>query len=299
MNEITRRYEAAIASFTDKVRNDPNVIAVLVAGSVYHGTVWEKSDVDMTVVVRDQNLTKNSYGIYEDDILLCVDIVRRSDLKRGMEKNLGGMFGHSIDATTKVVYTTDDSLYEYVEENRRIGAADAEKAVFNQINWLLGLMEKIEKWLVVKNDAEYSRLYVLKAAEVIAGIEISSRLIPPTREAILEAAELNPELMEKFYTRPMSAPMTSREIYELLREMEDYILTHIGAVINVAEELFGDGEIKTGTHIAAYFNSDMHYIHPIMDFLCGRGYLDKISQPMRLTPKGRLAVDEIAFIKRA
>ena len=298
MNEITKRYDAAVKSFADRLRGDPNVIAVLVAGSVYHGTVWEKSDVDATVVVRDQRLERRSYGIYEDNILINVYVCQRSELKRGMERSLGGLMGHSIDATTKVVCTTDDSLYEYIEENRAIGVADAEKAVFTNVNWLLGVMEKIEKWLVVKQDAEYARYYVLKAADIIANIEVCSRLIPPTREAILEAADLNPELMREFYTLPMAAPMTEREIYGVIKKMEDYILTHMDSVLAVTRDFFGDGEIKTGTQTARHFGSDMHYLHPILDFLCDRGYLDKISQPMRLTPKGRMNVEEAAFILR-
>ena len=297
MNEIAKRYDAAVQNLVDKLRSDPNVIAVLVMGSVYHGTVWEKSDVDMTVVVRDQKLERRSFGLYEDNILINAEIVQRSELKRGIEKNIGGLFGHSLDATTKIVYTTDDSLYEYVEENRKIGEADAEKAIFTQINWLLGLMEKIEKWLVVKNDAEYARYYVLKAADVIANIEVLSRFTPPTREAILEAAAVNPGLMETFYSAPMSKKMNEGQIRALLTKMEEYILSHSTPVINVAEEFFGDGEIKTGTQVSRHFNSPMHYLHPILDYLCERGYLAKISQPARLTPKGRMNVEETAFIK--
>ena len=296
INEITRRYEAAIASFVDKLRGDPNIIAVLVAGSVYHGTVWERSDVDMAVVIRDKKLDRNEFGIYEDGILLNVNLIQRSELKRGMEKSLGGTFGHSIDATTRVVYTTDDSLYEYVEENRSIGQADAEKAVFNHVNWLLGTMEKVEKWLVVKQDPEYARYYVLKAADCIANIEVCSRMIVPTREAILQAAELNPELMRKFYSAPMSAPMTEQAIYDIFKEMNAYILTKMDAVTAVVDEFFGDGEIKSGTHIKSHFRHGLHALHPILDFLCDQNILIKLSQPIRLTPKGRMSVDETAFI---
>jgi len=293
---IAKRYDEAIQSFVDKIKNDPNIIAVLVSGSVYHGTVWEKSDVDMTVVVRDQKLDNKSFGIYEDNILLNVRLCQRSDLKRGMEKSLTGMTGHSIDATTKVVYTTDENLRDYIEENRAVGKADAEKAVFELANWLMGIMEKIEKWLKVKNDPAYAQFYVLKAAEVIAEIEVCSRCMVPTREAILQAKELNPPLIEKFYSKPMSGLMTEKEIYKILDEMNTYIKTHMDEILNVARNFFGDGEIKTGTHISNHFNSNMHMLHPVMDYLCENGYLDKISQTIRLTPKGRMSVEEIAFI---
>ena len=43
--EIKERYLAAVDSFVDKVRDDPNVIAVIVCGSLAYDVVWEKSDM--------------------------------------------------------------------------------------------------------------------------------------------------------------------------------------------------------------------------------------------------------------
>jgi predicted nucleotidyltransferase len=296
MNEIMIRYLAAVDSFVEKVKDDPNVIAVIVYGSVAQGTVWEKSDVDVMLVVRDQNLLNDNYGIYEDNITFGLEICRRSDLKRTIEKALTGSVGHSFSTTCKIVYTRDESLYEYFEENKTIGKSDMDKAVFNSVNWLIGLMEKIEKWLVVKNDVIYARYYVLKAADVIAQIEVTSRGKIPTREAILQAAELNPRLIETFYTEPMNRIMDENEIRCLLRKMDEFIATHMEAILNVTGDYFGDGEIKTGTMISRHFNSNMHFLHPILDYLCDRGYLDKISQTIRITPKSKLSVEEVAFI---
>ncbi|MCL2059211.1 MAG: nucleotidyltransferase domain-containing protein [Oscillospiraceae bacterium] len=291
-----KRYLAAVDSFVDKVRSDPNVIAVILYGSVANGTAWEKSDVDITVVVRDQNLMNESYGIYEDNITFGLDICRRSDIKRTMEKSLAGSVGHSINATSKIVYTRDDSLYEYLEENKRIGKADMEKAIFNSINWLIGLMDKIEKWLVVKNDVTYARYYALKAAEVIAQIEVTSHGEVPTREGILQAEAMNPELIATFYHDPMNRVMDEPELRALLKKMDDYIALHMDAVMNVTRDFFGDGEIKTGTMVSKHFLSDMHFMHPIIDYLCDRGILDKVSQTIRITPKSKPSVEEVAFI---
>ncbi len=296
-SEIAKRYDDAIDSFVEKVKDDPNVVAVVVYGSVSHGAVWEKSDIDMMVIVRDQKLNRTEYGIYEDNILINVELCQRSELRRWLDKSLSGSFGHSIAATTKVIFTKDDSLHELFEENKRVGQADIDKTIFYKVDWLLGTMEKIEKWLVVKNDPTYARYYVLRAADLIAQIEVCSHCKVPTREAILEATKLNPALIDKFYHKPMSGSMTEQEIYALLKDMESYIMTHYEAIASVADDFFGDGEIKTGTAISVHFNSTMHELHSILDFLCDKGYLEKISQTMRLTPKSKPAVEEMAFIK--
>jgi predicted transcriptional regulator len=137
---------------------------------------------------------------------------------------------------------------------------------------------------------------MIKAAEQIASIEVCAHMEVPTREAILQAAKLNPSLIDKFYVKPMSGDMTEDELYALLDEAYAYIETHLEAIVNVITEFFDDGEIKTGTQIAKHFHSDMHYLHPIMDFLCDRGYLEKLSQTIRITPKGRQVIEEIAFL---
>ncbi len=295
-NELARRYDEAIQSFVEKVRTDPNVIAVIVYGSVSHGTVWEKSDIDMMLVVRDQKLVHKSYGIYEDNILINVDLGQRSDLRRWMDKSTTGSVGHSFSSTGKIVYTTDDSLYEYLEEHRQVGQADVDRALFMMANWLIGLMEKVEKWLVVKNDPTYARYYLLKASDVIAQMEVCSHHQIPTREAILQANSLNPELIKKYYYGPMSHEMSESEIYDLLKDMEGYIMTYYDRILSVATEYFGDGEIKTGTQIYSHFKEGMHVLHPILDFLCDRGDLEKLSQTIRLTPKSKPSVEEMAFV---
>jgi len=296
VSQQQQRYEAAVESFVEKVKSDPNVIAVTIYGSVAQGTAWEKSDVDVSIIVRDQKLANTDYGIYEDNITFGLDICQRSDLRRSMEKPLGGSVDHSMNATSKVVYTRDESLYEYFEDMKRVGKADMEKGIFNLVNALIATMNKIEKWIVVKNDVTYARLYVVKAAEIIAQIEVVSNYQVPTREAILQAEAINPGLMEKFYRGPMSREMGEQEIRALLKEMDGYIQDHIGHVLNVANEYFGDGEVKTGTMISKHFRTSMHFIYAVLDYLCARGHMEKISQTIRITPKSKLAVEEVAYI---
>ncbi len=294
--ELAKRYHEAIESFVDKVRGDPNVIAVIVYGSAARGAVWERSDIDIDVIIRDQKLDKKSFCLYEDNILLNIGIGQRSDMRRYMEKTLTGSVGHSFATTSKVVYTTDETINEYFEENKKIGQADVEKSIFFSIMGLLGTMEKVEKWIVTINDLTYARYYLTIAADGVAKIEVSSHNEVPTREAIRQAERLNPALMKKFYHRPLAGDMTREEILATLKDMDDYLMTHIDAVLNVVRGLFGDGEIKTGTQISNYYNASMHDLHGILDWLCDKNYLIKLSQTIRITPKSRLAVEEAAFM---
>jgi predicted nucleotidyltransferase len=112
-NEMTQRYQAAADSFVDKVKSDPNVVAIIICGSLAYDQVWERSDIDMTLVVRDQVLKNDSYCIVEDDITINVALVVRSGFKRYLDSIHGGSIMHSYFARGKFLYCTDESLYEY------------------------------------------------------------------------------------------------------------------------------------------------------------------------------------------
>lgn len=291
-----KRFEHALDSFVEKAKKDQNIIAVVVYGSFAYDTVWEKSDVDMSIIIRDQKIETKSYAIDEDNLTLNVTVTLRSDFKRNLEKMTGGSIGHSIMAKGRILYTTDDSLYDYFEDIKQIGNDDKERSFFYNSGELIGYMHKIEKWIKVKKDLTYSRLYVLKAAQVLAVLEVCLHQEIPTREAILQADKLNHPLMEKFYYTPMKKELTEQELYEIIDGFDEYLVKHIDFLINIAKECLGDGEIKTMTQISNYYRVEAHYIINVFDFLHEKGVIEKLSQTIRITPKGKMLFEEIAFV---
>ena len=169
--DLKARYLAALDSFVDKIRNDQNVIAVIVSGSLAYDVVWEKSDIDMTVVIRDQPLKSRSYCVVEDGIIINVSLLERSSFKRGMEKSIGGSFSQAYFAKGKIVYTTDESLYEYFEDIRKIGSDDMAVSVFFMADELVGIYDKCRKWLKARKDLLYAQYFLIRAAEVISNMK--------------------------------------------------------------------------------------------------------------------------------
>ena len=295
---LQKRYEDAVESFVEKVRSDANVIAVFVYGSISHGTVWENSDTDVTVVIRDQNLDSRELSLYEDNLQVNVELVKYSDFKRYLEKARAGSIWFSFGATYKLVYTAEESLREYIEEYKTIGRRDMEWSLFFMAEMVVNCMYKINKFVNVQGDLEYARHYALKnGANEIAAMEVIKNFKTPTREAILQAAECSPEVISKFFYVPMRKLMTKEELVSYAEEMDKYLMEHFEIFKRVADECFGDGEIKTGTQISRFFQSGMHGLDSLMNFLCDKGYLVRVSQTIRLTPKSRPAVEEVAYIK--
>lgn len=295
-SELKERYMAAAESFTDKIRDDPNVIAVILCGSLAYDMVWEKSDIDMMLVVRDQHLVNRSYCIVEDGITINVDLIPRSDFKRGMERMVGGSFLQSYLAKGKIVYATDDSLYEYFEELKKIGEDDIALSVLHIACELIGLKDKCRKWLTVRKDPAYAQYFLLKMAELVARIELCLIGEPSSRESIQKALAVNPGVITPFYLDAMSHPMDGEEIEACLGLLDRYLEQHLDILGKPVLEFMADQEIKTMTLITKRFHLESHFIIEVFDYLAEKGVIEKVSQTIRITPKSRLAVEEIGYL---
>ena len=289
--ELTRRYYEAVENFIETVKKDVNVIAVIVQGSLTNDVIWEKSDIDGTVIVRDQKLDVKNFCFDADGIVLNVSVTERSSFIRMLERGDGSYFSKA-----KVMYTIDDSITEMFERNKYIGEKDAERSALFSACEAVCLMEKCEKWLYVKKDYNYCRLYVLKAAEALSRVEICLNKEAPTREVLQRANILNPKLIERFYTYPMNTILGKEELGKLIEEMDGYLTSHLDSISGQILEFLSDGEIKTVKMIAREFHTNDHYIVHILEYFASKGLIDKVTQTVRLTPKSRPVLEEVAFM---
>lgn len=295
-SEMKDRYLAATNRFIEKIKDDPNVIAVIVCGSLAYDLVWEKSDVDMTVIIRDQNLKCQSYCVTEDDIVINVNLVLRSNFKRSFERMIGGSFLQSYYNKGKMLYTTDDSLLEYFEDMKQMGRDDIALSVFYTACELVHTSDKCMKWLYVKKDPLYAQYYLLKSAELIARIEVCLSGEPPTRESIQKALSLRPDIMNPFYQEAMSHHLSEDEIEKRIQLIDQYLEDHLNVISEPVIDFMSDQEIKTLTLITKHFHTEGHFIVGIFDYLHEKGVIEKVSQTIRITPKSKLAVEEIGYL---
>ena len=63
-------------------------------------------------------------------------------------------------------------------------------------------------------------------------------------------------------------------------------------------EYLHDGEIKTVNMFGREFHTDGHFIVHILEYFVSKGLIDKVSQTIRITPKSRPILEEIAYMKK-
>ena len=296
LKDMQERYMQAVNDVIDVIKKDVNVIAIVVQGSLTNDVVWEKSDIDATVIVRDQKIEVSDFCIDQDDIAFNIDIMERSKFVRMLERSSGASFGHSFYAKAQMMYTTDDSLKQMLEDSRAIGEKDAERSALFLACEVVCLMEKCQKWLYIKEDYTYCKYYILKAAEQIAALEICLVKESPSREAIQRAHQLNPELMERFYYRPIKEDLGKDELEELINAIDEYLMKHIEVISREVLNFLDDGELKTLHMITRHLGSAGHILVHILDYFRDKGLIEKASQTVRLTPKSRPNLEEVAYI---
>jgi hypothetical protein len=294
--ELKQRYMAAVHSFIGKVKDDPGVIAVIVSGSLAYDVVWEKSDIDMTVIVRDQVLKNDSYCIVEDGITINVYLMVRSEFKRAIEGNIGGSWFQSYLSNGKIVYSSDESLAEYFEECKSIGNDDMALAIFTMAGELIGLYDKVKKWLTARRDPVYAQYFLLKAAEPIARMEMCLAGMPFSRNSIQKALQMNPDVITPFYRDAMTHLLSEEEILSGLQKIDAYLEKHLDIIKKPVVTYMADQQIKTITVLSRYFRLEPHYIVEMFEFLVEKGVLERVSQIIRITARGKKAVEEIGYL---
>lgn len=294
--EVKHKYMKAMEDFIENIKSDPNVIAIIMCGSLAYDLVWEKSDIDTKVIIRDQTIKNNSYCITQDGIVINVDLMTRSDFKRSMERNLGGSIMQSMLAKGQMVYTSDESLLEFFEENKIIGENDISLMIFYTATELVNNIDKCKKWLLIKKDLLYTQFYLLKAVDSVARIEVLKAGESPSREVIQRALELNPEVIIPFYQGALSHHMNQEELQEAIDYLDAYMDNHIDRIKEPVIDFMRDEEIKTVTLLTKHFGAPGHFMVAIFEYLADKGILERVSQNIRITPKSRLAVEELGFL---
>jgi len=291
--EVTERYLNAVRDFIETAKKDVNVIAVVVAGSLANDVVWEKSDIDAFVIVRDQKITIPEFCIDADGIVLNMNVQERSSFVRMLE---GGGFTNSFMAKAQVMYTKDESITKMVEQNRILGERDAQRSALLAACDAVCFIEKAEKWLYVKKDYTYCRYYIIKMAEALASLEIWMNKEAPGREVLQRAQKLNPELVERFYYYPMSRELTREELEELINDADGYLMKNMDYISAPILDFLDDGEIKSLTMFYRQFRAGGHFLVHLLEYLASKGIIERVSETIRITPKSRPNFEEIAFV---
>ena len=209
--EVQKRYQNALKAFTARIEKDYYVLAVVLYGSLARGEVWERSDIDLYIILRDgvERGVRSHVWLVEDGINIFADVIPRSRLKQILEGTLQGSVGHSIQSQCKVLFSKDDSIRAWFEESDRIGERDKPLQLLSAVSQVPYPLEKAQKWFYAKHDLNYSFLWILYAVNALARVEDILNGEAPGREALDQALKHNPDFFRTVYIDLINGPKTA------------------------------------------------------------------------------------------
>jgi hypothetical protein len=300
--DVQQRYQAALDALVAKLEQDRYVLAVVVYGSVVRGEAWEKSDIDLEIIVTDGSVRAMRgmlhYWLTEDGINISAAVVPRSAFKRFMDGALQGSMMHSIRSQCKLLFSKDESIVAWLQESDRVGTRDQEYQLLRKATTVLYDLAKAEKWFYVKEDVHYSFVWVLYTVNALAQVEVVLNGEAPSREVIHQALKHNPSFFNAVYTELIDGPKDRETIPKALDLLNAYLEQY-------AERLFkplltylaeADGS-RTISEINATFRKKVQRsdLLEVCEWLARKGIIEKVAAPVRLTRKSQVTLEEPAY----
>ena len=298
--QTIQRYWTSLDKVTAKLEDDFYVLAAILYGSLARGEPWEKSDIDMMIIVRDdaQNRFRDHVWLDADGINVFAEVFPRNDFKRALEGTLQGSVLHSVWSQFKLLFTKDESIAAWLDESAEIGERDLPFQLLQTTAGVLYPLEKAHKWLYAKRDVHYSFLWILHSANALARVEVVLNGEAPGREALDDALAFNPDVFRSIYTDLIDGPKTEQTIEAALQTIEGYLEERAERLFAPILDYLGEEDSpRTVSDLSAHFRKKLqhHDIGFAYDWLADHGFIERLSSPLHLTRKSQVTVEEPAY----
>jgi uncharacterized protein len=297
---VLARYQAVLDAFVAKLEQDYYVLAAALYGSLARGEPWEKSDIDLIIILRDGKETRARPFLWavEDGINIMAEVYPRSRFRRALDGTLQGSVLHSIRSQCRLLFSKDPSIVEWFQESSHVGARDRAYQLLRVAAEVLYPLEKAQKWFYAKHDLNYSFLWILYAVNALARVEVLLNGEAPGREVLDQALEMNPEMFAAVYPDLVAVPKRPEIIEEALKRVDGYLVARADQLFSpVLDYLSEAGDPRTATDLNAYFKKKTQtgQLSSVYEWLADHHIIDKLSSPFRLTRKSQVELDEPAY----
>jgi uncharacterized protein len=297
--QVNERYQAALERVAARLEEDYYVLAAVLYGSVARGEAWERSDIDLVVILRDGQERENRMQAFtEDDISVSAHIVTRNHFKRELEGSLQGSFNHSIRSQFKILFSKDESIDGWLKESSHVDSHDQAMQLLISVSPVPYYLDKAEKWYTAKHDLDYCFLWLLFAVSTLAKVEVVLNNEAPGREALDQALKLNPDFFRANYTDLIHGPKTAEAIGAALRQVDGYLEQHADRLFTPVLDYLSEAEGPvTISDLDAHFKKKAPdtMLFAIYDWLARKGIIHRLSSPVRLTRKSTVTLEEPAY----
>lgn len=296
-------YNQALETFLARVKQDRNIIAVVLFGSLATDDVWKKSDIDLFLVCRNEKQAEQSLYLVENGVNIHAQVINRAQFRRAIDGALDSSIFQSCLAVSSLLYCTDDSVRDLYESLGSVGDRDRDLQLLKASGCALAVLAKAEKYLYLKKDVEYSFLWIMHTVGCLASIEVLLHGTVTRREVIHQALQVNPRFFKAVYTDLIHGEKSAESLQRALNLINEYIDSKIPLLFGLVIKRLSEADMVMSTsELDHYFRKQAQTasLGHVYEWLADRGILQKVPSPIKLTDKSTVAVvDESAYYYNA
>ena len=298
---IKQQYHEAVETLVEKIKGDPYILAVIVAGSFSYAQVWEKSDLDVDIIGKDGiRPTLDFFALVENGVNIHASLSPRNAFKQRIEGAQQGSFMHSYFSHSTLLFSRDASIREWYDKNANrhgIGERDKQLQLLNVVASTLPNLVYAEKQFYVNRDITTCFLTLLNVVQGLARIEVLLNDEIPAREVIQPALRYNPDFFTRVYTELINGEKNEAVIQETLDAVNAYLDERRFIFQPILDYLREQNAPRSNTEINAHFKAgfDEGTLELVCQWLAWKGILRQIAVPMKLTVKSQVSVEEPAY----
>ncbi|MFW9909364.1 MAG: nucleotidyltransferase domain-containing protein [Candidatus Thorarchaeota archaeon] len=273
-------YENAVDAFLNRAKSDEYVLTVALGGSLSYDKVWEKSDIDIILVTKDEPY-RTYRSFIEKDVSFDVFVLPRDTFRKLANRRLDGSVFNSYVSKSKILFTRDDTIYDIIEDANETGERDLENLLFLNYVFAKDLINKAYKAMRTKEDHRFAVVFMMPGIRRLANIEVLLNRMIPLRESTAQALELNPGFFNRTFTELVEGSRSREELEDILQTMEQYLMEHLNTFVKPIQRLLAKKEEITHSDLMTHFN-DIRLPIDLRDFV-EMGLITQTHAPLRFT----------------
>lgn len=303
--DIHTQIHQAVENLADTLEQDMYVVAAILTNNLAEDNVWEKTAAHITLILRDgTKFRQKQYQLIEEGIPILVQLHTRSDYRKLLDRTLQGSTLHSILAESRVLFSKDNLFSVDGDANftigdpscLQVGERDKYSQLLNAAAFATTVLAKAEKWFHLKQDYDYTFLYLTYMVRQLARIEVLMHGETPRRKAIHQALKHNPSFFNAVFTDLIDKPKNEAMLRDALEQVDMYLEDNLQKLFKpLLDFLEESGEERTITDIYMHFGKRELALELACEWLAQKGVIEQFSAPIRLTKDSKVSVEEPAY----
>lgn len=299
LESTEKQYRKAVELVVEKAKQDPQIIAGILYGSLSHDQVWEKSDLDLWLVTVDNPKDTDFYSLVSNDIFMHVDLIPRSQFRRNLESGLVTSWSEMVFVRSTLLFSHDETIKSWFDQHNRyqVGSRDKQFALLRVMEQVIPQIETAEKEFYLKQDPAYAFLAILRVVDTLASFEVILNGEVPGREKIQPALQYNPDFFSMVYSDFINQPKTDTHFKQTLSAIRQYMGQHTWVYRPILDYLCVEGGLRSTTEIDAFLEQSSrqgsHY--NVYRWMAQNGILQRAAIPTSLTYNSQLKLDEASY----